>query len=113
MIIGSALVLGVQLSFAQLPNRSTPVASSTPPPLAAPMSQKTWETISNRDTSLLGNQALAMNARNWYHGETENFILHYRNFSDALQIAREIEFDLWYVAKMLGATREKYARKSH
>jgi len=87
--------------------------SSTPPPVGAPMQQKTWETISNHDTSLLGNQALAMNPRNWYHGETENFILHYRNFSDALQIAREIEFDLWYVAGTLGATKDQYSRKSH
>jgi hypothetical protein len=75
--------------------------------------QEKWETLSNRDVSFLGSQALATNPRNWYHGETENFIVHYRNFSDALQIAREIEFDLWYVARTLGAAREQYARKSH
>lgn len=77
------------------------------------MRQLTWETIANRDISPLGEQALAINPRAWYHGETENFILHYRVFSDALQIAREIEFDLWYVAKTLGATKNQYARKSH
>jgi hypothetical protein len=77
------------------------------------MRQLTWATLSNKDVSYLGSKALEMNPRGWYHGETENFILHYRNFSDALQIAREIEFDLWYVAKMLGATKEQYARKSH
>jgi hypothetical protein len=87
--------------------------NSTPPPLGAPMRQKTWETLSNREVSLLANRALGMNPRAWYHGETENFILHYRNFSDALQIAREIEFDLWYIAKTLGAGKEQYARKSH
>ena len=54
-----------------------------------------------------------MNPRAWYHGETENFIIHYRNFSDALQITREIEFDLWEVAKTLGATKDQYSRKSH
>ena len=94
------------ISGAQLPNL-------TPPPLNAPMRQKTWDTLSNRDVSHLGERALGMNPRGWYHGETENFIIHYRNFSDALQIAREIEFDLWYVAKTLGATKEQYARKSH
>jgi hypothetical protein len=77
------------------------------------MRQKSWETISNREISYLGREALGLNPRNWYHGETENFIIHYRNFSDALQIAREIEFDLWYVARTLGATKEQYARKSH
>ena len=86
---------------------------STPPPLGAPLRQKNWATLSNRDISRLGSQALALNPRSWSHGETENFIIHYRNFSDALQIAREIEFDLWYVARTLGATREQYARKSH
>ena len=86
---------------------------STPPPLGAPLRQKSWATLSNRDMSRLGSQALALNPRSWYHGETENFIIHYRNFSDALQIAREIEFDLWYVVRTLGATREQYPRKSH
>src|SRR5205085_2016997 len=90
-----------------------PLLNSTPPAIGNPLRQKTWETLSNRDVSYLGNQAVTMNPRNWYHGETENFIVHYRNFSDALQIAREIEFDLWYVANTLGAAKEQYARKSH
>jgi hypothetical protein len=33
--------------------------------------------------------------------------------SDALQVAREIEFDLWYVAQSLGAVPEQDGRKSH
>jgi hypothetical protein len=66
-------------------------ADSTPPPLGAPMRQESWEQLSNREISPVGSEALAINARGWYHGETENFIIHYRNFSDALQIAREIE----------------------
>jgi hypothetical protein len=77
------------------------------------MRQETWEQLSNREISYIGSEALAANQRSWYHGETEDFIIHYRNFSDALQIAREIEFDLWYVAKSLGARKEQYARKSH
>src|SRR5947209_11669575 len=61
------------------PNRlatpsSVSLASSTPPPTGAPMRQLTWETIANRDVSYLGSQALAMNPRAWYHGETENFV---------------------------------------
>ncbi|HEY4285026.1 MAG TPA: hypothetical protein VGM62_18325 [Chthoniobacterales bacterium] len=99
-------------SASPIPNRST-LLNSTPPPLGTPMRQKTWELLSNKDVSHLGTQALGMNPRSWYHGETENFILHYRNFSDALQIAREIEFDLWYVARALEATKDQYARKSH
>jgi hypothetical protein len=93
--------------------RSPALLNSTPPPIGNPLRQQTWERLSNRDVSYLGSQSLSLNARNWYHGETENFIVHYRNFSDALQIAREIEFDLWYVARTLGASKDQYARKSH
>jgi hypothetical protein len=88
-------------------------ANSTPPPIGAPMRQVAWDQLSNHNISHRGEEALAMNPHNWYHGETEDFIIHYRTFSDALQIAREIEFDLWYVAKTLGASKEQYARKSH
>ena len=96
---------------------STPIPSlapnSTPPPIGAPLRQLRWEQLANKEVSYLGSEALGKNPRAWYHGETENFIIHYRNFGDALQIAREIEFDLWYVARTLGATKEQYARKSH
>jgi len=88
-------------------------SNATPPPIGAPMRQVSWDQLSNRDISSRGAEALAMNPHNWFHGETEDFIIHYRTFSDALQIAREIEFDLWYVARTLGATKEQYARKSH
>jgi hypothetical protein len=89
------------------------LSNATPPPIGAPMRQVNWDQLSNRNISSRGAEALAMNPRNWFHGETEDFIIHYRNFSDALQIAREIEFDLWYVAKTLGAAKEQYASKSH
>src|ERR1700759_3965784 len=93
--------------------RAQNLSNATPPPIGAPMRQVNWDQLSNRNISSRGAEALAMNPRNWFHGETEDFIIHYRTFSDALQIAREIEFDLWYVAKTLGATKEQYARKSH
>ena len=67
----------------------------------------------NREISPAGEQALALQPAQWRHGETDNFIIHYRSMSDALQVAREIEFDLWYVAQSLGAVPEQYARKSH
>jgi hypothetical protein len=92
---------------------TSPSIASTPPPLAAPLRQETFAQLSDSEISPTGAQALAIKPRQWYHGETENFVVHYRNFSDALQIAREIEFDLWYVAKALGAGKEQYARKSH
>jgi hypothetical protein len=100
-------------SAARIVTPGSALSNPTPPPLGAPMRQATWEKLSYREITEIGARALALNPRAWFHGETEDFVIHYRNFSDALQVAREIEFDLWYVAKSLGATREQYARKSH
>jgi len=97
-------------------NLATPVASparSTPPPYDVPLCQERWEQLADHTISPAGEKALALRPQQWRHGETENFIIHYRSLSDALQIAREIEFDLWYVAQTLGAAPERYSRKSH
>ena len=92
---------------------SPPTARSTPPPYDVPLRQERWEELADHAISPAGGKALALRPEQWRHGETENFIIHYRGLSDALQIAREIEFDLWYVAQTLGATPEQYSRKSH
>ncbi len=88
-------------------------AASTPPPRSPPLFEKTWAELSERTVSATGGDALAIKPEQWKHGETENFILHYRRVADANAVAREIEFHLWFVAKELAATREQYARKSH
>ncbi|MGI8432855.1 MAG: hypothetical protein ACR2MW_11275 [Chthoniobacterales bacterium] len=75
--------------------------------------QERWEELANHEISHDGQTALALRPQQWHHGETENFIFHYRGLSDALQIAREIEFDLWYVAQSLGAAKADYTKKSH
>lgn len=77
------------------------------------MRQERWEQLADHAISPAGAEALAIRPEQWRHGETENFIVHYRSLSDALQIAREIEFDLWYVAQSLGVQPAQYARKSH
>ena len=92
---------------------SSPPPVSTPPPFDFPLRQETWAQLSNREVSREGAAALALRPQQWYHGETENFVFHYRNLSDALQVAREIEFDLWHVAQSLGAPMSAYTRKSH
>jgi len=89
------------------------VVPSTPPPYDVPLRQERWEQLADHAISPAGEKALAIRPEQWRHGETENFIIHYRSLGDALQIAREIEFDLWYVAQSLGAKPEQYARKSH
>lgn len=86
---------------------------STPPPYDVALRQEPWEKLPDQQISSVGQEALALRPQQWRHGETENFIFHYRGLSDALQIAREIEFDLWYVANSLGAKQADYTKKSH
>ena len=78
-----------------------------------PLRQERWEDLPNHEISPAGEQALAFQRAQWRHGETDHFIIHYRSMGDALQVAREIEFDLWHVAQSLGAEPGQYARKSH
>ncbi len=90
----------------------TPTPGSTPPPYDVPLRQEKWEELPNHEISHDGQTALALRPAQWHRGETENFIIHYRGLGDALQIAREIEFDLWYVAQSLGAAKADYTAKS-
>ncbi len=89
------------------------ISAATTPPLPAPLFEKSWVELSNSVVSPLGSNALSLKPEQWKHAETENFILHFRRVRDANEVAREIEFDLWFVTKELGATRDQYARKSH
>ena len=65
------------------------------------------------DISPVGQTALAIRPAAWLNAETPHFILHYRRITEAKRVTIEIEFHLGYVAKVLGAGPERYARKSH
>jgi len=83
------------------------------PPSEVPLVEKPWDELSNKEVSPDGEKALAIAPEKWKHAETDNFILHYRRVTEAHKVAREIEYDIWFVAKTLGATPDKYKRKSH
>ena len=78
-----------------------------------PLIEKPLDQVSNHDYDELGQKALAMKPEAWKHAETANFILHYRRVTEAEKVAREVEYDLWFVATSLGATRDQYSKKSH
>ncbi len=107
------------LVFAQAPSSPRPFTGfSTPAPNAAParevpLVEKRWEALANQDVGGDGTKALSIAPEKWKHAETENFILHFRRVTEAQKVAREVEYDLWYVANALGATKDRYARKSH
>lgn len=88
-------------------------AADVPPPREVHLEEKQWEQLSNRDLDPMGQKALAFSPGKWRHAETGNFILHYRRVTEAQKVAREIEYDLWFVAHTLGATKDQYTKKSH
>lgn len=82
-------------------------------PREVPLVEKKWDELVNKEVSKDGTTALEIEKDKWKHAETENFILHYRRATEAQKVAREVEYDLWFVAKALGATKDRYQRKSH
>lgn len=83
------------------------------PPRETPLIEKKWEATDQTGISENGHSALKINPDKWKHAETPNFILHYRRATEARKVAREIEYDLAFIAQTLGAKPEAYARKSH
>jgi hypothetical protein len=83
------------------------------PPRDVPLVEKSWQQLANTDVSALGRIALLINPTKWKHAETENFIIHYRRVTEAQKVVREIEYDIWFVAKTLGASKDRYQHKSH
>jgi hypothetical protein len=88
-------------------------AAGDEPPQEVRLEEKKFETLSNRDTDPLGVKALALQPQKWKHAETDHFIIHYRRATEAQKVVREIEYTLWFVARSLGAGKERYAKKSH
>ena len=75
--------------------------------------QKPWEALANHDVGPEGQVALSIRPNAWLHGETPNWILHYRRITEAKRVALEIDFHLVFVAKALGATPEQIAHKAN
>jgi len=83
------------------------------PPRDIPLIEKPFNELSDQQVDDLGQKALAIKPDQWKHAETDNFILHYRRVTEARKVAREVEFDINFVATSLGATKERYQKKSH
>ena len=87
--------------------------NETPPSCDIRLVEKKFTELANQDTNPRAAKALAIDPDKWKHAETDHFILHYRRVTEAQKVAREIEYDLWFVARALGAAKERYAKKSH
>jgi hypothetical protein len=104
----------------------TPAPFATPPPFFSstqpangapsrevPLVEKRFDQLSNQKISREGRVALDIEPAKWHHAETDNFIIHYRRATEAQKVVREVEYDLWFVATTLGATKDRYAKKSN
>lgn len=78
-----------------------------------PLVEKPFNQLSDQQIDELGQKALAIRPDDWKHAETDKFILHYRRVTEAKKVAREVEYDIWFVATSLGAKKEQYRKKSH
>ena len=85
-----------------------PACAEEPAVVEKPLNQ-----LSDQHVSPIGEKALAIRPAAWLSAETPHFILHYRRITEAKRVVIEIEYHLTYVAKVLGAGPERYARKSH
>ena len=85
------------------------------PPRDIPLIEKKWDELPERGRELseIAARALELDREKWRHAETPNFVLNYRRESEARKVAREVEYDLWFVATTLRAGPERYERKSH
>ncbi len=88
-------------------------ASQQQAPRDTKLVEKKFEELPNQELSEYGEKALGIDPEKWKHAETENFLLHYRRVTEAQKVAREVEYYLWYVATTLGASKDRYQRKSH
>lgn len=75
--------------------------------------EKPFSALANADYGTNARIALEVRPAAWHHGESPNFILHYRRITEAKRVALEIEYHLAYVAHALGAGPERYTHKSH
>lgn len=84
-----------------------------PPPREIPFETIEWSVKDDDRVSEVGKLALGISAGDWKHCQTEHFIVHFRRQTEARRVARQIEFDLWFVAKALGFKKKDYEGQSH
>lgn len=77
------------------------------------LDEKDWDKLPDTNVTKYGQAALDANPKRWKHAETNNYILHYRRITEARKVARELEYNIWFVASALDADLGKSDRKAH
>jgi hypothetical protein len=89
---------------------------TTPAPAAAPvvtLVEKPWEKISHKKLMEFGEKAIGSDPHTWQHGETEHFVFHFHELSDAQKVGELAEAYYRQVQQDLGVTQDRLARKNH
>lgn len=107
------LVLGGALRAGFLVGLIMPAAAAEPPPREIEVTEVPWEKLSDREVGPYGTRALQLDPEKWHHAETPNYILHFRRVTEARKVARELEFNLWFVAEALGLGGARAEKKGH
>lgn len=92
------------MAVAQLP---------TPTPGLNALPEVEFLRLSQTDPNLLGQKALAINPKQWKHGETEHFIYHFVDSFVVTPLSVEAEFHYRVVAKELRREQPTGDTKSH
>lgn len=120
LVAACLALIGGTLAHAQSPTTPKPFtgfapqgSQNQPPPREVTLTEKKFEDLSDKEISDYGQKAFTIAPTKWKHAETPNFVLHYRRATEAQKVAREVEFDLWFIATTLGAGKDRYEKKSH
>ncbi|XHR28250.1 MAG: hypothetical protein ACFUZC_20285 [Chthoniobacteraceae bacterium] len=110
-MIGARITLWLVAGLAM--GLSTAIAALDEAPREVRLEEKKLEALSAFPMDELAFKALALAPQKWKHAETPHFIVHYRRATEAQKVVREVEYDLWFAARALGASNEQIAHKSH
>lgn len=75
--------------------------------------ETSFQALSDRNLTLLGQAALSIRPNDWKHAESTNFIYHYFQSFVAAPVSVEAEFYYRVIAKDLGKDTAQWERKSH
>ncbi len=91
----------------------TPPADARAAVPAVALVEKPWEKLSHKKLMEFGEKALGPDPHMWRHGETEHFVFHFHELSDAQKVGELAEAYYRQIQIDLGVNQDRLARKNH
>lgn len=107
-IVALAVGLVIRLAAGQAAPADTRAAAP-----AVTLVEKPWEKLSHKKLMEFGEKALGTDPHAWQHGETEHFVFHFHELSDAQKVGELAEAYYRQIQMDLGVTQDRLARKNH